>query len=211
MPHEIAPPMGVQPLEFDEFIARLDALPLDFACPQNVADAAALLAGLNANRHFLIDRAVQELRAHCAGQRDDNRYTAQVLMLHRVPGRYFVRANFWPALDDPIVQASGPDHYFYDVPHDHNFDFLTIGHSGPGYGSRWYQREPGGLAGYPGEPARLVAGETGALSTGRIMHYRAIARCACPIGAQCPVGQHQHHPRTGRRAVDGSVSVRPDP
>lgn len=94
-------------------------------------------------------------------------------MLHRVPGRYLIRANFWPAADDPTLLASGSEHNFYHQPHDHNFDFLTVGYAGPGYRSRWYECDPPIRDGHIGATVHLVPVEEGQLTPGRILHYRA--------------------------------------
>lgn len=173
MARDITPDCHGEAIDLDEFVARIDEQGVDLTNEDGVAAAAGLLSRLHGNRHFLIDRALSALKDHCADQAAINGYGAQVLMLHRSIGRHFVRANFWPAIDDPVLLASGPEHYFYHVPHDHNFDFLTVGHVGPGYGSRWFTYDNQALAGYPGEDAGLQLVEHGELSTGRMMHYRA--------------------------------------
>ncbi len=164
-----AAPAAIDP---SELIARLDEQRWSLDDEDSLHQVAGWLAALNANRHFLADRAVEELKQACAAQAGVNRYNAQVLMLHRAPGRYFIRANFWPAADDPTLLASGRDHYFYHRPHDHNFDFLTVGHIGPGYRSRWYEDEGEG-GDTPGDAARLRLVEDGHLAPGRVLHYRA--------------------------------------
>ncbi len=173
MPAEIhAEPAGGA-VDLAECIARLDERGVDLAQPEGVAAAATLLARLSLDRTFLIDFALAELKDHCAGQQSANRYNAQVLLLHRAPGRHLLRANFWPGADDAILAASGRAQYFYDVPHDHNFAFLTLGYMGPGYGSRWYEQDVEQTAGYPGEPVALRLTEEGRLHAGRLLHYRA--------------------------------------
>jgi hypothetical protein len=102
-----------------------------------------------------------------------NAYGAQVLLLHRAEGQFFIRANFWPAADDPVVRASGTAHYAYDLAHDHNFDFLTVGYLGPGYRSDWYDYDHADVVGYAGEPVDLTLTERGQLTPGRLLHYRA--------------------------------------
>lgn len=173
MPSDITPQYHGDPIELDEFVARLDQQGVDLTHDDGIAAAAVLLARLHGNRRFLVDRALAALKDHCADQSAINGYGAQVLLLHRRIGRHFVRANFWPAMDDPVLLASGPQHYFYHVPHDHNFDFLTIGHIGPGYGSRWFTYDNAAISGFPGEPAGLRLIEEGVLAQGRLLHYRA--------------------------------------
>ena len=38
-----------------------------------------------------------------------------------------------------MFKASGISPFFYHVPHDHNFSFLTVGYLGPGYWSEYYE------------------------------------------------------------------------
>lgn len=162
-----------QAIGFDEFCATLSEGGVDLTHDEGVASAAALLARLYENRSFLADIALSELKAGCKSSRQDNPYGAQVMMLDRVSGSHFVRANFWPAADDPLLALSGLGHYAYHLPHDHNFDFVTVGYAGSGYRSRWYEYDYAKVAGYTDEPVDLIAVEEGALTPGRMLHYRA--------------------------------------
>ncbi len=173
MPAELTGGIGAEAIDLADCIAALDAAPPDLQDDKDRERAAALLRGLYANRDFLVRRAITSLHAYCRDTPEANRYGAQVFMLHRLPGRHFIRANFWPPAQDPLVRASGAAHFYYDIPHDHNFDFLTIGYCGPGYRSRWYTHDASQLAGYPREPAALVLTEDGILGAGRLLHYRA--------------------------------------
>ena len=173
MARDVPVPGAVAAIDPAELVARLDAHAWSLDDEDSLHDVAQSLAALAANRDFLADRAIEELQQACAGQAAINRYNAQVLIVHRVPGRYFIRANFWPAADDPVLRASGDDHYFYHRPHDHNFDFLTVGYWGPGYRSRWYDYDAATIDGVPGERVDLRLVEEGCLSPGRILHYRA--------------------------------------
>lgn len=131
---------------------------------------APLLARLGSNRAFLADMAVAELKSRHAGQRG-NAYGAQVMLLHAPKGHWLLRANFWPALGDAVLRASGTAPFFYGLAHDHNFSFLTHGYLGPGYWSDYYEREPGPDA--PGEAARLTPSGRTRLAPGHIRFYRA--------------------------------------
>lgn len=161
------------PIDFDEFAASLRQSGVDLSHEDGVVRAAAMLASLYTDRTFLADRALEELKANCARQTEINRYGAQVLVLDRVAGSHFIRANFWPSRDDPVLLASGEGHYAYHLAHDHNFDFLTLGYWGPGYRSRWYEYDYAQISGYCGEAAGLSLIEEGLLSPGRMLHYRA--------------------------------------
>lgn len=124
------------------------------------------------NRGFLADLMIAELKQRCDGQVKSNQYSAQVVMLH-VGRNYFMRANLWPAEADSVVRQSGTDPFFYHVPHDHNFSFLTVGYLGPGYWSDYYEYDYEQVVGYPGEPVALRFVEKTRLEEGKVMLYRA--------------------------------------
>lgn len=161
------------PIDLEEAGSRLDEEGCDLDSDEGIERARQLLVRLSVNRDFLGRAAIAELKDGCEQQQRINMYGAQVLMLHRSPRRHFIRANLWPAADDPVVRASGLSHYFYHVPHDHNFPFLTVGYSGPGYRSRWYEMDYAKVAGFEGEQAGLTLVEDGHLFPGRVLHYRA--------------------------------------
>lgn len=156
-----------------ELIARLDEAGDALADESALADFAPLLARLGRDRRFLGDLVIAELEARCRNQMTANRYSAQVIMLHRAAGRYFIRANFWPAENDAIVRASGTGPFFYGVPHDHNFGFLTVGYLGPGYWSDYYEYDYDRVTGFPGEKVNLRFVETSRLEEGKVLLYRA--------------------------------------
>ena len=169
MPQLIDPPPSPAPIELGDAIAALVALRFD-AAEQGAWDAALpILAGLSANRRFLGDLAVAALTT-----RDDGRhaYGPPVMMLAHGVGPWFLRANLWPAADDALLCASGRRAFFYDLPHDHNFSFLTIGHHGPGYESDGWEVDTPPL-GLPGETVALRPTGRVRLDRDRMMLYRA--------------------------------------
>lgn len=166
-------PGAVAPLDFAEVIARLEERGVDLANPDALPDYAALLAGLSANRSFLADRVMAELKASYSRQLDDNRYSAQVFLLHRSGRRFFLRANLWPAARDYAYATSGPAAFSYEVPHDHNFSFLTVGHLGPGYVSDYYEYDAESVDGRQDEELNLRFVERSSLNEGKVMLYRA--------------------------------------
>lgn len=136
---------------------------------------APLLKKLNNNRTFLADVLINELEEHCASQTLTNRYTPQVIMLKGAQKdvNFFMRANIWLPKNDPLLRASGEKSFFYRVPHDHNFNFLTTGYIGSGYHSDYYEYEYDKVIGYPGEQANLKFVEHKQLGEGQVMLYRA--------------------------------------
>ncbi|MBB6425829.1 transposase [Sphingopyxis sp. JAI128] len=172
MPRLIDPP-GTPALDLAEVAARLDESGVDLAGEDSIAQCAALLAGLQRNRHFLADRVIAALKASYAEQLEINRYSAQVFLLHRSPRGYYLRANLWPAARDAVYAASGPAAFSYGVPHDHNFHFLTAGYFGPGYVSDYYEYDAEQVDGRLDEPLNLQFVERSQLSEGRMLLYRA--------------------------------------
>ena len=160
-------------IELADLVERLEAGPFDAQDEDLFASWGPELRKLANNRGFLADLMIAELKQRCRGQVEGNQYSAQVVMLHAAAGRYVIRANFWPALKDKVVRASGTDPFFYGVPHDHNFSFLTVGYFGPGYWSDYFEYEYDEVVGYPGEAVDLKFVERARLDQGKVMLYRA--------------------------------------
>ena len=161
------------PIDLPELIAHLDSDAFDPTCEEGFAAAGIWLKRLAANRDFLADLAIAELKDRFRFQAAHNRYSAQVIMIHAPRGKYFIRANFWPSTEDAVVKASGTAPFFYGVPHDHNFSFLTVGYLGPGYWSDYYDYDYAAIEGFSGEPVDLRFVERSRLEEGKIMLYRA--------------------------------------
>lgn len=172
MPRELQPTAG-DPIGVAELVDALAADPFDPRDEDALAARGSLLARLGRNRTFLAELAIAELKDRCAGQAARNNYGPQVFMLHPPDGRFVLRANFWPAAGDSVLRDSGPSAFFYDMPHDHNFSFLTVGYLGPGYWSDYYDYDGDAVVGMPGEDAGLRFVERSRLAEGRLLLYRA--------------------------------------
>ena len=136
--------------------------------------AATQLRRLGNNRAFLGDILIARLAERHREEIACSSYGPQVLML-KPPGAgdFFMRANIWPSPDESVMRASGGASFAYGLPHDHNFDFLTVGYFGPGYWSEYYEYDYEQVTGWRGEPVELCYIERSRLEQGRIMHYRA--------------------------------------
>ncbi len=172
MPRLIDPGGGAA-IGLDELVEQLNASDFDIRDEDSFAALGPLLAQLGRNENFLADLAILELKQRCSGQQAGNSYGAQVFLLRPPNGRYVLRANFWPARADAVVRASGTAPFFYDMPHDHNFSFLTTGYLGPGYWSDYYEFDRATIIGLPGEYAGLRFIERTRLDQGKLMLYRA--------------------------------------
>jgi hypothetical protein len=162
---------ATQEIELGDLVETLAGGGFDPEDEESIAAFGPQLRKLGNNRRFLGDLVIEELKQSCAGQSRRNQYTAQVILLHAAP-KFALRANFWPAADDSVVVNSGTDPFFYGVPHDHNFSFLTAGYFGPGYWSDYFEYEYGEVTGFTGETAPLRFVERSRLDQGKVMLYR---------------------------------------
>lgn len=137
------------------------------------ASFGAKLKQLGNNRSFLADCITKELKHLRADETHrSGGYGSQVFVLHAAEN-FIIRANFWPGQHDTIVSTNGARSFFYHVPHDHNFSFLTIGYAGPGYTSDYYEYDYHDVHGYIGEKVDLRFIEQSRLDQGKVMLYRA--------------------------------------
>ena len=159
-------------IELGDLVEALQTGGFDPDDEESVAAFGPALKKLGNNRRFLGDLMVEELKQRCAGQLARNQYSAQVFLLHIGSGKFTLRANFWPAAADSVMLNSGSDPFFYGLPHDHNFTFLTVGYIGPGYWSDYYEYEYDQVVGYAGEKVDLRFVERSRLEPGQVLLYR---------------------------------------
>ncbi|MCZ8320001.1 MAG: transposase [Novosphingobium sp.] len=160
--------------DLDEACSGIAATGFDPAEPEKLANAALWLRRLGNNRDFLADVLIAELAERHREDVLDNSYGPQVVMLAPPNGNFFIRANIWPSADEHMLRASGGTSFVYGLPHDHNFNFLTLGYFGPGYWSDYYEYDYGAVVGVRGEDVpslRFI--ERSRLDEGKLMLYRA--------------------------------------
>jgi hypothetical protein len=159
-------------IELGDLLEALESDSSDLNDDECLASYGSSLRKLANNRSFLGDLIIQELKQRCTGQLEGNRYSAQVILLHRGNRKFMLRANFWPAASDSVVVNSGANAFFYGQPHDHNFSFLTVGYAGPGYWSDYYEQDYDRSAGFVGEKVELRFVERSRLAEGTVLLYR---------------------------------------
>lgn len=158
-------------IELGDLVEMLNSGPFDPEDEECVAEWGPSLKRLANNRRFLGDLIIEELKQRCAGQIESNHYNAQVVLLHKTPS-FVLRANFWPAEEDSAIVNGDRGQFFYDLPHDHNFSFVTAGYHGPGYWSDYYEYDFDRVTGHPGEKVDLRFVERSRLEEGKVMLYR---------------------------------------
>ena len=157
-----------------ETVDALSAAGFDPADEDSLATAALWLRRLGNDHTFLGDILVSELAQRHREDVLSSAYSPQVVMLAPPNGQFFIRANIWPSAAEHMVRASGEAAFAIGLPHDHNFDFLTLGYFGPGYWSDYYEYDYEAVVGYPGEAVpslRFI--ERSRLELGKMMLYRA--------------------------------------
>lgn len=154
-------------------LAMLDQTPFAPDDGSSLLQAAIALRRLTNNRSFLGDLLIGQLEDRHRESGEDSGYGPQSIVLSRMRGNSFLRANIWPGEGDSCFRASGAKTFVYGIPHDHNFSFLTSGYFGPGYLSDYYEYDYESVAGYCGEKAALRFVERASLSEGKLMLYRA--------------------------------------
>jgi hypothetical protein len=154
--------------EFNEFVAKT-LVPDDV---DTLLECTEMLQMLSNNATFVTDIIHNELTDVRSFQ-VDNGYTAQSIMMHMCPS-YYVRLNLWPPSSEREDIKRWQDQlYFYDRAHDHNFDFLTVGYYGDGYGTEMWEYDYEKTSGYVGEKVDMTFLEKTRLPKGKAMLYRA--------------------------------------
>jgi hypothetical protein len=173
MPDHLLTPDAL-PIELGDAIAQLSVHGFNPDCPDSVAQGAEILAGLFANRGLLTPALTAALDHHAVQDAPEYRYTGQTIELGgNAASGCMIRANIWPAADDPLMQRPIAEGFQYGFAHDHNFDFLTIGYHGPGYRSDFFAYDYESTIGFAGEEVTLTSMDSITLAKGKMLHYRA--------------------------------------
>jgi hypothetical protein len=140
---------------------------VDFQDQDSIRDCASALGKLHLHRTFLRDYILTGLQAGLGKFEPRNRYTPPSLVLAVGPN-FMIRANLWRATD----QYEKLDLNVYGLAHDHNFDFLTLNYSGPGYVSKMYTYDYSRVRGLIGEHVDLKDNGELCLAEGEMFLYR---------------------------------------
>jgi hypothetical protein len=155
--------------EFVEHVrAHLEPRDLDSAL-----GCAPQLRALSNNKTFLVQAFNSRLSDY--GKLSNPRgYAPHSFNLFTASRDFYVRANVWvrPAEEDRR-RLLEEKFYSYSSAHDHNFSFMTVGYSGPGYETSIYEYDYGAIAGAVGDRVDIGFLETTNLTAGKVMFYRA--------------------------------------
>ena len=168
----IFPPRSdIGALDLDGFLATVEALHFDPGSAEFIEGCAQALARLASHR-TLIDDFVAKLRTPADWARD---FAAPQSFFLGKSRRFTLRANVWlpPRADTSTVGELERKLYAYELAHNHDIGFLTVGFFGPGYETDLYEIDESKLAGTAGEPVDLGQPRRAQLTQGTVIHFRA--------------------------------------
>ena len=145
---------------------------LDPTSFESLLEHVWILRALANDQSFLSRQVNEDLRRALEGGKTQL-YSPQSMIVARNEKCAF-RANLWyPAASDSERQRAEKKLYSYELPHDHNFSFATIGYFGPGYRTDLYRYDRSRVQGLPGEKVDLSFKETAQLSVGRVLVFES--------------------------------------
>ena len=165
-----------QKMELGEYIefVRENVDPRDEA---SICESAWALHALSLDGSLfenIIGNAIREIAEAGVAQEGYNQYTDATFMLYITPDEpFFVRANVWRSAKAMSADLDLETRlYAYETPHDHNFDFVTVGYFGDGYETEIYEYDHDSVEGYIGEYVDLRFLERTFLPEGKVMMFR---------------------------------------
>lgn len=150
---------------------------VDPADDSSMLAAADKLYQLNNNKKFIVHSVMEQLTALAQGDEFVGQ-SAQGTVHLQGPGKFgnfTIRTVIWTPLTQKInsrAQEIQNAVFSYEVPHDHNFSLLTIGHRGPGYVTDIYEYDASKVRGVPGEDVELKFLETSQLTPSKMIYFR---------------------------------------
>ncbi len=160
------PEAALEPLDLKAFF--LQAADVDILLPEDerLAVYAQLLGRLSATKD-LVWTAIEALGPF--EKWIDSLAAPQSMMLGR-QGDLAVRANVWLPFKKTPFSNYEQEVYAYDLAHNHDFRFLTVGHFGPGYATDLYEIEVGENYGKLG-PVALLNHRSVRLTEGTVIFF----------------------------------------
>ncbi len=161
----------VDHISVPDFFRRFDAIETAKGTPEFIADCARLLARLSSDPH-LIRKHIEEHGGLLKAK--DTFASPQYFVL----GRHFskfgpigLRVNYWLPIEGGKFYDRERDMYSYELGHNHDFRFLTVGHFGPGYVTDLCEVDPDAIRGEPGEYVEMRNRRTEQLSPGKVIYF----------------------------------------
>lgn len=161
------------PIAVDEYVDHI-LKNVDINDIESLSEAAPQLKALAKNKNIVVDLFNRNLE-NFVNKRRTSQYNPQsfIIASHISKDKsFFVRGNIWSAISESnSVRALEERVFSYNIAHDHNFYFMTVGYYGPGYSTRIYEYDRNKVSGYIGEEVDLNFLEETTLPEGKVMLY----------------------------------------
>jgi hypothetical protein len=157
--------------DIDSFFAAVHAIDDEKGSGPFVERCAEALAKLANNR----DLIAQHIGAVGSADEWARRFSPPQSFFLGQTDRFAVRANIWlpPRPGPSAIGRLERDLYAYELAHNHDVNFLTVGFFGPGYETDLYEIDDEAIAGEAGEPVDLGPGRRVQLTRGTVIYFRA--------------------------------------
>lgn len=143
---------------------------LDEKSSESMLEHAWALRALANDRDFVLDAIHKHANDIADGEWKSGIGGASIILAEEE--KFYLRANIW--MPSPINRlAENLNFYSYDLPHDHNFTFLTVGYMGSGYKTKLYKYDYNSVLGIEGEESGAEYCGVAQLSPGTMMLYEA--------------------------------------
>lgn len=141
-------------IEIDEFIEYVET-EVDLDDEDSLVAAATMLQALANNKRALIEIFNHDLLSYDINAGASYSQSSSVLGVGRYKN-FVIRANLWPSNRAVSMRTVEDSLFSYELPHNHNFSFLTANYFGPGYITDiWECTDVETIHGIPGEKFRL--------------------------------------------------------
>lgn len=160
-----------QIIDIDEFVDFVDSK-IDINEDESIISASTMLQALANNRDMLIEAFNRDLLRYDLEAGVSYSQSSCILGVGKKKG-FVVRANMWPPIGHPGLKTVENALFSYELPHSHNFSFLTANYFGPGYETDiWECADCGSLHGIIGEKVSIKYLERTKLEPGKQMFFR---------------------------------------
>lgn len=145
---------------------------IDINDDDSLVTASEMLQALANNKNALIDILNRDLLKFDSATGASYSQSSTILGTSKKKP-YIIRSNMWPSLANSSVPNIEEALFSYELPHDHNFSFLTANYFGPGYVTDiWECTDLSQVKGYANESVPLRFLERTRLEPGKQMLFR---------------------------------------
>ena len=161
-------------ISVEEYIDYINS-EIDLNDAESIIESAPMLRALANDQDLVANIFNKNIDFYLSGKSTEI-YNPQSFMIAEKSSptkNFYIRGNIWATVSTKSQLKALEERVFsYNIAHDHDFRFMTVGYFGAGYETHIYENESSALQGYIGEhvPMRLLEKTT--LPFGKVMLYR---------------------------------------